>query len=339
MDEAREVVVERAGDAGTLAIRNRRLPPPGPGEVRVRIEAAGVAYADIVMRRGLYPGQRPPVTPGYDMIGRIETLGAGVDGLSVGQRVAAVTVSGSYASHRNVAAELLVPAPEQASAAALAAATLNGLTAWQMLHRLAQPAREEWILVHGAAGGVGTLLLDLARVAGLRAIGSASKAKLRVVADRGGVPLDYADEDVPSRARALSGTGVAAAFDHIGGSHVRRQTLSALRRAGTGVVYGGYDATRGGKLRPFAAANLILNAQVSAYRLFTASQTLATYSAPIWRDERRAAYRTDLVAVLDLVASGAIQPLVGAELPLEQAGEAHRLLEGRSVAGKIVLIP
>ena len=220
INDAEEGVLQRTGNAGVLKAREVVLPPPGPGEARVAIEAAGVAYADIVMRQGLYPGVKAPVTPGYDFVGRIEALGAGVEGLSVGQRVAALTVTGSYASRRNIEVKWLVAAPEGADARALVAAVLNGLTAWQMFHRLAVAGPGEWVLIHGAAGGVGNLLLEMARNAGVRAIGTASAGKKAVVEARGGVHLDYATGDVAAKAREFSGGGVVAAYDHIGGKHL-----------------------------------------------------------------------------------------------------------------------
>lgn len=337
-DTAVEMHVARKGSAEVFERRERELAPPGPGEVRVGIEAAGVAYADIVVRRGLYERVPLPATPGYDMVGRITALGPGVEGLRVGQRVAAVTVSGSYATQRNVDARWLVPAPDDVDSAVLVAAVLNGLTAWQMLHRIATPESGEWLLVHGAAGGVGSLLLDLARLAGVRAIGTASEGKLPAVAARGAEALDHGREDVASRAKQLSDGGVVAAFDHVGGGHLRRASLAALRHGGVAVLYGGYNATRDGRLNLLAAADLLLNTHLSSYRLMDSSQGVVGYLAPVWRDLRTAAYRRDLAHVLHLVAQGELAPLVGATFPLEDVAAAHRAIETRSITGKAVLV-
>lgn len=338
LDDALEMHVPRKGPATVFQAVERRLPPPGPGEVRVVVEAAGVAYADIMMRQGMYSGQSLPVTPGYDFVGRIETVGPGVTGLAPGERVAGVTVSGSYATRRNVRADWLAPAPENVDAASIVAAILNGLTAWQMLHRVANPAPGEWVLVHGAAGGVGTLLLDLARLAGVRAIGTASGNKAEVIRARGGEPIDYHAEDVVARARSLSQGGVVAAFDHLGGKHFRKISMAALRPGGIGVQYGAYDMTAGGKVNPLAIADLLLNARFSTLGLFGKGQGVATYSSQVWRDARPLAYRQDLAAVLKLVSDGALSPLVGATFALRDAAKAHQALEARSVPGKIVLL-
>lgn len=307
------------------------------GEVRVAIEASGVAYADIAMRQGMYRSVALPVTPGYDFVGRIEALGPGVSNFSVGQRVAAVTVWGSYANRRNVDANLLVPAPEGVAATSLVAAVLNGLTAWQMFHRIARPEPSEWILVHGAAGGVGSLLLDLAKLAGVKAIGTASSRKRAVVQSRGGVAIDYEHENVLARVLEISQGGVTAAFDHIGGKHFKRVTLPSLRATGIGVLYGGYDATRGGKVHPLAVANLLVGGYLSSFRLFSQCRGAVGYSIPNWYRSRPDVCRTDLEEVLQLVADGSLVPLIAEVLPMEEAGKAHRLLESRAVSGKIVL--
>lgn len=337
-DDALEMHVPRKGPATIITAVERRLPPPASGEVRVAIEAAGVAYADIMMRQGMYQGQSLPATPGYDFVGRVEAVGPGVTGPATGQRVAGVTVSGSYATRRNVKAQWLAPAPEGADAAKLVAAILNGTTAWQMFHRLANPAPGEWVLVHGAAGGVGSLLLDLAKIAGVKAIGTASANKADVIRARGGEPVDYRGEDVLARARALSGGGVAAAFDHVGGKHLKKVSMPALRTGGVGVLYGAYDMTRDGKVNPLAIADLLINASFSSLGLFTKGQSVATYSSQVWRDGRPLAYQQDLATVLKLVGDGTLSPLVGATFPLREAAQAQRALETRSVSGKIVLV-
>ncbi len=336
-DIAIEMHVPHKGKADVFEAREQRLSAPGPGEARVAIEAAGVAYADIVMRRNLYARQRLPATPGYDFVGRITALGPGAEGFSVGQRVAAVTLSGSYASQRNVDLRWLVPVPETADAVSLVAAVLNGLTAWQMLHRIAVPEPGEWLLVHGAAGAVGSLLLDLARLAGARAIGTASRGKLATVAARGAEALDHGAGEIARKAKEISGGGVVAAFDHVGGGHLRKVSLPSLLPGGVGILYGGYNATRDGKLNLLAAVDFILNTRLSSYALMDRSLGVVGYQSPEWRDRRPAAYRRDLAQVLRLVGDGILKPLVGATFPLREVAQAHRALETRAVSGKIVL--
>ena len=143
-----------------------------------------------------------------------------------------------------------------------------------------------------------------------------------MIRSRGGVPVDYGREDVVARTQVLSDGGVVAAFDHIGGSHFKKVSMAALRPAGTGVLYGAYDMTRGGKVNPLAIADLLVNAGFSSLGLFAKSQGVVAYSSETWRDARPAAYRKDLAAVLGLVGDGALSPLVGATFPLSEAAKA-----------------
>ena len=335
----RAIRMDKTGDTGVLKMVEIPLPPPGPGEVQVRIEATGVAYADIVMRQGVYPGVKAPVVPGYDFVGRIEAVGPGVTGWNPGDRVAALTVTGSYAERRNVSAEWLAQVPDSIDAGKAVACVLNGLTAWQMLHRVAQPLAGEAVLVHGAGGGVGGLLLDFARLAGVTAIGSASASKKAAVEAKGGLHIDYKSEDLAARAIALSDGGVVAAYDHIGGKHLKSVSIKALRPGGTAVIYGGYDVTKGGKLRIGAALDAYVGGMLSAMSLFSASQGVVGYNVTSWRDARRAAYREDLAAIFALLAEEKFDPLVGARFDLSEAAQAQTALETAKVAGKIVLAP
>lgn len=336
-DVTQAIWIDRTGPADRLALRETPLAPPGPGELRVRIEAAGVAYADIVMRNGLYPGVKAPVVPGYDFCGRIEALGPDAPArFEVGQRVCAVTVTGSYARHRNVPAALCAPAPDGPPADKIVAACMNGLTAFQMFNRCVGPVAGETVLVHGAAGGVGTLLLDLARLAGVNAIGTASQGKHPILAARGAAAIDYRTQDFVAEVRRMSPGGVVGVFDHIGGQHFRR-SLSVVQAGGTGVLYGGYDATKGGKPNALAFLDLLFGSGLNAFQLFGASRSVAGYNVQSWRDARPAAYARDLGALMAMVGDGRLDPEIGAVLPLERASEAHRMLETASVAGKIVL--
>ena len=338
MEANEAVLVERPCTADALRLVATKLPPPRPSEAQIRIEAAGVAYADIALRRGVYPGAALPAVLGYDLVGRVEALGSdGFSELRVGDRVVAVTVTGGYARRANVETRLLARAPEGVEAAKLAAIALNGLTAWQMVRRLAPPAAGEFMLVHGAAGGAGALLLDIGRDAGAQMIGTVSAGKRGVVTARGAAAIDYRAEDFVARARALSGGGVVAAFDHVGGAHLKR-SLRALRAGGVAVSYGFYNATRGGRVRPLSYLGTRLSSGVDAFALFKAGASLATYNIQSWRDARPLAYAEDLAAVIAAVAAGRIDPEIADTLPLERAGEAHRKLESAAIAGKLVLL-
>ncbi|MCI4644763.1 MAG: zinc-binding dehydrogenase [Hyphomonadaceae bacterium] len=337
-DKVFQVMAPRRGPAKSLRGRTVELPPPGQGEVRVDIEFTGVAYADIVMRNGLYAGVKLPVVPGYDLVGRVAALGPGVDGLQVGDRVAGITVTGSYATAANVQADWLVRVPEETDGALLLAGVLNGVTAWQMLTRVASADPGEWIVVCGAGGGVGSILLDLARARGVRAIGLASPGKHDAIRAAGAEPLDYRERaGLADRIKEITAGGAVAVFDHIAGSHLRKVSLPALQPGGTAVVFGAYDTTRGGRIRVSAILGLLLGSKIDSFRLTRQSNGVVGYNVTLWRNNRPGAYREDLADVMEAISSGSIRPAIGATLPLADAARAHAMLEAREVTGKIVL--
>lgn len=214
------IVVERAGGPERLQLVTVPVREPRVGELRVRVETAGVAFADVMVREGRYPGVRLPATPGYDFVGTVEAAGDGIDASRVGRRVGALTVTGGYARHAYVRADRVTPVPDGLGSIAAVALILNYVTAWQMLTRNTQASAGDTVLVHGGAGGVGTALLQLCRLQGVRALATASAGKHDLVRSLGGMPIDYATEDFVERCRVeTDGVGVDAVFDHLAGAH------------------------------------------------------------------------------------------------------------------------
>ncbi len=203
----RHVLLTRFGEpAEAFQMVEDDLPEPGEGQVRVKILATGVAYADVMMRRGVYPGMpRLPFTPGYDMVGVIDAVGLGGRAFSPGQLVVALTVFGSYSQYICLSAEDVVVVPEGVDPVEASCLPLNYFTAYRMLHRIARVKPGERVLVYGAAGGVGTALLQLGSLAGLQVYGTASSSKQELLTQLGATPLDYTREDVVARVRALTG--------------------------------------------------------------------------------------------------------------------------------------
>src|SRR3954471_13431512 len=175
MSHATEIVLPGVGEPESLQVRSRELPDPRAGQALVRVEATGVSFAEQQMRRGRYYDQPPfPFVPGYDLVGTVLTTGAGVEPSLAGTRVAALVKVGGWASHVLVDAADVVPGPEGIGAAEAETVVVNGIAAWQMLHRKARVRAGQTILVHGANGGVGTVLVQLAHAAGVHVIGTAS---------------------------------------------------------------------------------------------------------------------------------------------------------------------
>jgi NADPH:quinone reductase-like Zn-dependent oxidoreductase len=336
----RQVVVSRRGGPEVLEVRTVPTPSAGPGQVRIRVAAAGVAFADVSMREGLYPDIPPhPFVPGVDVVGAVDAVGPGVDGLHPGQRVAALCGFGGYTESLVLDAWMAVPVPDGVGDAEGVALVLNYLTAYQMLRRQARLEPGERILVHGAAGGAGTALLDLASWMKLKAWGTASAGKHATVARYGAVPIDYRREDFVAVIRRATRDGVDAVFDPIGGDHWGR-SMRALRPGGRMVCYGFSAAFEGGRRGLWRAAVAWLRVpRLSPMPFMTANKGVFGYSVQKLRDARRDWYRDDLAAVLRLCADGVVKPIIDRQLPLEDAATAHRLMGAAQVVGKIVLRP
>lgn len=325
----KRVMMTGLGGPEVLKLVEDEVVRPGAGQVRVKVLATGVAYADLMMRRGMYPGApKPPFTPGYDLVGVVEEVGAEVSALLPGQRVAALTVTGAYAQQVLLPASNLVPVPDGVDPVAAESLPLNYVAAYQMLHRVARVKRGDRVLIHGAAGGVGTALLQLGRLAGLELYGTASKAKHGLVRQYGATPIDYRAVDFVT---AIDG-GVDVVFDGIGGGNLWR-SFRTLRRGGRVVVYGFSEGVqRGSSVAATTIASALLMNLVPG-------KAARFYSIGSAKKKQPDQFRQDLTTLLGLLAEGKISPVVAERLPLDQAARAHELLERSAVAGKIVLLP
>jgi NADPH2:quinone reductase len=331
------ILVSRRGGPGVLKLVSEDVISPGPGEVLVKVRAAGVSFADALVRESVYPGISLPVTPGYDVAGDVEAAGEDVENFHPGERVAAMTVVGGYARYVRVPARFLVRVPEGVESGVAVSLVLNYLSAWQMIKRCTHVVAGDAVLIHGAAGGVGTALLQLARVGKLKAFGTASSGKLRAVEELGGIAIDYRSEDFVARIRRETKDGVAAAFDFVAGPHARR-SYDALRSTGTLVCYGASGVTSAGRVNYLRALLTILrDPGFKPIALLASNKGCVGYNAPQWRDAQPEMYAADLAGLFALLAEGRIAPIIGARFPLERAREAHELLNRRGVTGKIVL--
>ena len=329
----RRIVVTALGGPEVLKLIEEDLPEPGPSEVRVRVLAAGLAYADVLMRRGLYPGTPPPpFTPGYDFVGEIDVLGKSVTQFSAGQRVGALTVRGAYSQFVNLPAELLVPVPDDLDPAEAVCMILNYVTAYQMLHRVANVASGQRILIHGAAGGVGTALLQLGALHGITMYGTASKSKQEAIVSAGGIAIDYKTEDFSKRARALSREGVEAVFDAVGGTNWWR-SYRLVRRGGTLVCYGMAVAVEHGKIA--GAGSFLL---LGVLKMIPDGRRCTWYNVNNLRTEHPEWFRSDLITLFDLLSQRKIKPVIASQLPLRESAKANEMIEHARFTGKIVLL-
>ena len=239
----RAVMLTKKGGPEVLEVVELPVEAPGPGQLRVRVRAAGVGSTDLIMLAGTYLyAPKIPFVPGYEVAGVVDAIGAGVTGFEVGQRVAALTVYGSFAELLVREAEHFLPIPDGVSDRDAAAVILNYVTAWQMIHRVARVQPGRTALVTGAAGGVGTASLQLLRLAGVKTYGAASAPKHELLRSLGAIPIDYRAGSIDRLTRAMEPAGVDYAFDAVGGAN----TSVASARFGTA---GPWSALVHGRIR------------------------------------------------------------------------------------------
>lgn len=331
------ITVAKHGGPDVLGVRDLPDPAVGPSLVRIKIEAAGVSYADLLLRAGAHPAVHPrvPFVPGWDFVGRVEQ--SGDPRWPPGSRVAGLSVVGGQAEKIVVPADSLVACPEGVDAAAAACLVLDFVTAWQILHRLAQVSRGQTVLVHGAAGGVGTAALQLARVAGLRAFGTARGKALDAVRELGARPIDFEHEDAVSIVRREAG-GADVVLDAIGGTHLF-ESMGAAKPSGTVVFYGWMNALRGGLASPARKLLAWNSALVAvAYGKLTRRGRFRIYSIQRLFRRRPDWFHEDLAKLFELLSRGEIHPHVADRVPLEQVRSVHERL-ARGERGKFVVVP
>ena len=328
----RRILVSRIGGPEVLEFVEADCPDPGPGQVRVSVQAAGVSAYDLMIRSSRLMPPRPPYTPGVDMVGAVEALGEGVTGLEPGQRVAALLEmeGGGYSELLCLPASDCVPVSPGVDSAQAVCLVANYLTAYHVMHDAAKVQRGERVLVQGAAGGVGSALLELCRLEGLELYGTASDYNHDLIASLGATPIDYRTERVVKRIRELTGDGVDVVFDPIGGAGQLLKSYRALRKGGR-LSWFGMAATKKKGIRSIAYTMFM----IGILKLVPGSKSvpLAPETA---KDE---AYRMRLTKLFDLCASGDLDPLVAERIPLAEARRAHELIERGGYAGKFVLIP
>jgi len=319
------VRVHSPGGAEALRYEDAPDPQPKTGEAVVRIEAAGVNYIDVYHRTGAYKGSFP-LTLGVEGAGTVEALGPGVSEVRVGDRVASVSMAGSYAKYAAVPAEKLVPLPERVSFTQAAAAMLQGMTA-QYLATSTYPLKSgDTCLVHAAAGGVGQLLCQIAKRRGAFVIGTAGGQEKTGIALNAGADevIDYESEDFEAAVKRLTGgKGVHVVYDSVGKTTFEKG-LNCVARRGMMILFGQSSGA------PGPVDPQVLNQKGSIY---LTRPTLFHYVA------LRAELLERSSQVLGWVRDGVLKLAIFREMPLAEAAEAHRMLEARQTKGKIILIP
>jgi NADPH:quinone reductase len=349
----KRVIVDHFGGPEVLKVVEEQDPRPGPGEVLVRVLAAGVSFTDAQLRAGTYiaGAPKPPFTPGYELVGVVEELGPGCSRLRVGDRIGALTVFGADAERVCVPESGAVDVPEDLDSGEVLSLLFPYMTAYQVLHRTAKARSGETVLVHGAAGRVGVAALELAGLAGLRIFGTASARDREKVERLGAVAIDYRNEDFLARVREEAG-GVDVVVDSLGGP-ISLRSFRALRPGGRLVVFGRYDTLKDGhKDWPAVIKWWAAVATVWVWDKLSPRRRVFAYHVQKWRDKtlRRDGavggepmdaerFREDFARMVELLRQGKIHPTVAERLPLSDARRAHELLDSAASKGKLVLVP
>jgi NADPH:quinone reductase-like Zn-dependent oxidoreductase len=340
------VVLTRTGGPDVLEVQELPDPPVRPGEVRIAVRAAGLNFADTMARVGFYPdAPKPPCVLGYEVAGEVETVGEGVTGLSVGQRVMAGTRFGGQAELVTVPASQVLPLPKRLSFEQGAAFCVNYCTAYAALIIMGGLREQDRVLIHSAAGGVGIAATQIARNADAVIFGTASAAKHPAIQAQGvHHPIDYRTQDFRSEVRRLTnGEGVDVVMDAMGPASFRKD-YQILRQGGRLIIYGLSDALNESGRNLRGAVSSLLRLPVStmpwwhAGRLLNQNRGVFGLNLLSWWRREGGIGRITAPLVQELEA-GALTPVVGSSFPFERAGDAHRCLAERRNIGKVVLTP
>jgi NADPH:quinone reductase-like Zn-dependent oxidoreductase len=335
----RQAVIVRHGGPEVLEVRESADPTPGPGEVRIRVRAAGINFADVLARLGWYPdAPRPPVVVGYEVAGTIDALGQGVLGFAPGERVTALTHFGGYADTAICAASQVFQTPGRLSDTESAALPVNFLTAALALYRMANLTAGETVLIHNAGGGVGTAAVQLAALRRAVVIGTASAHKHAALHTFGVEHvIDYRHQDVHAEVmRMTGGRGVDVILDPLGGrsfgaSYRMLAPLGRLVMFGMSEVAPGEQRSLWRALRAWwALPRFEPLAMINRNRA-----VFGLHVGHLWSEHRRIAPL--MQSLLAEFQAGRLKPIIARTFPLEQAADAHRYLQSRANIGKVVL--
>jgi NADPH:quinone reductase len=325
----KSVVVTKRGGPDVLQIIENELRPPATNEARIRVLATGVGRTDINYRYGLSPfSPKIPFVPGYEIMGVVDAIGAGVTNVAVGDRVAALIGHGSYSEYLYLGQEHLVQVPPSLDPAEVVAVVLNYVSAYQMLYRVAKVKAGDKVLINGASGGMGSALLELGKLADLKMFGTASQSKQGILTKFGAIPIDYRNQDFVEVIHQAEPSGLDFVFEGMGGEHGDR-ALSVLRRGGKLVAYAA----------PVGLSSILKDAlKLIWVNLFSGGKKAEFYgiTALYLRDKKP--FMEDLPRLFTMLEQGKIKPVIAGKFAILDARKANELLENGQATGNIVLV-
>ncbi len=337
----RQIFITKAGNPDVLQIRESNDPEPERGQVRLQVKAAGVNFADILARKGLYPdAPKPPCVVGYEVSGIIEKTGDDVDNSLIGNRVIAFTKFGGYSDVVTVPAEQIFPLPEKLTFEQAACIPVNYLIAYQLIVVMGGLRKEETVLIHNAGGGVGLAALDFAKHIGAKAFGTASSHKHGFLKQRGfDEVIDYRTVDWENKVLKLTqGCGVELVIDPLGGKSWKKSSR-VLRSTGRLGTFGVSAVTESALLGPLKYIKILFGMpRFNPIGLMNANKgVFGVNLGHLWNESDKISIW--MKAILDGVEKGWIRPHVDKSFPFENANEAHAYIEARKNIGKVVLVP
>lgn len=337
----RQIWIPKIGGPEVLEVRDGPEPATGPGQVRIQVRAAGVNFADIMARLGLYPdAPKLPAVVGYEVAGTVDAVGEGVSGVNKGDRVLALTRFGGYAEQVVVSAGQVTPLSDDLSFEVAAAVPVNYLTAWIMLVHLGNLHPGERVLVHGVGGGVGQAALQICLWRGAEVLGTASAPKHARLLERGvSACIDYRNQDFEVEVKRLTdGAGVDLVLDAIGGASFQK-SYRCLAPLGRLYMYGVSSMAPGKKRSiPAALKGMLQMGKFTPIPLMNDNRSVGGVNmGHLW--ERASLLDTMLRAIMERIEAGDFQPVVDTSFPFDRAGEAHAYLQDHKNFGKVVLTP
>lgn len=329
----KRIIITAFGEPEVMQlVEEKILPEPKLGEVRIKVLKTSANFTDVMIRKGKYPDvkDKPPFTPGYDMVGIVDKLGEGSTEFQLGDKVADMTVIGAYAEYICLAEKKLTRVPDHIDSSEAVTLILSYVTAYQMLHRIAKISEGKSILIHGAAGAVGIAMLQLGKLLKLKMYGTASKSKHATVTKYGGIPIDYKSEDFVKRIHELSSEGLDAVFDPIGGENFKK-SFNTLKPGGILVAFGFYNAVmgKGGNI-PFEFMKVLL------WNILPNGRKSSFYTIGGLRKKHPEWFKEDLINLFQLLENGDIKPEIANHFTLDKAIQVHHKIENAEIEGKIV---
>ncbi len=340
-----KIVVHRPGGFARLELESHESPRPAAGEIRVRTRAIGVNYADCIVRMGLYKSARElvgwPITPGFEFSGIVDEVGAGVGEFRPGDAVFGVSLFGAYASELVVQRAFVRKLPPELDFTQGATFPVAYLTAWYALRRLAEVKRDQHILVHSAAGGVGSALCELGRAEGARVLGVVGAThKVEVAKQRGATEVvDKSQQDLWRAARAFAPRGFDAIFD-ANGAETLRHSYKHLAPMGRLVIYGFHSMMSHGGV-PNVLRLVVQYLRTPRFNpLDMVDRNVSVLGFNLsYLFEQLTLFQVAMDDLMQKLAAGAVSPLPTEVYPLSAAGEAHRILQSGRTTGKLALVP